>query len=180
MIFSSLDLPLFCLSFTEKRRSPSEGTLDWHPASQNSQLEPFQVWEVHSCQDALDYNTGRATGRQMLLLRLHQAPSSETSVLVSLRQCGNLVFAQCLMKPKCLEVSCFFPCFSLSFANLDLHVDMRPGQKKGISLSCCNSQASKHFHLASAPASFCGAQHHKETPALDIFLPTAPYLWTLL
>lgn len=180
MIFSSLDLPLFCLSFTEKRRSPSEGTLDWHPASQNSQLEPFQVWEVHSCQDALDYNTGRATGRQMLLLRLHQAPSSETSVLFSLRQCGNLVFAQCLMKPKCLEVSCFFPCFSLSFANLDLHVDMRPGQKKGISLSCCNSRASKHFHLAPAPASLCGAQHHKETPALDIFLPTAPYLWTLL
>lgn len=180
MIFSSLDLPLFCLSFTEKRRSPSEGTLDWHPASQNSQLEPFQVWEVHSCQGALDYNTGRATGRQMLLLRLHQAPSSKTSVLVSLRQYGNLVFAQCLMKPKCLEVSRFFPCFSLSFASLDLHVEVRPGQKKGISLSCCNSRASKHFHLAPAPASLCGAQHHKETPALDIFLPTAPYLWTLL
>lgn len=100
--------------------------MDWHPARQRSQLEPFQVWEVHSCQDARDYNTGRATGRQMLLLRLHQAPSSKTLVLFSLRQCGNLVFAQCLMKPKCLEVSCcFFPCFSLSFTNLDLHVDVK-------------------------------------------------------
>lgn len=107
MIFLSLDLPLFCLSFTEKRQSPGEGTLDWHPASPNSQLEPFQVWEAHSCQEAPDYNTGRATGRQMLLLRLHQALSSKTSVLFSLRQCGNLVFAQCLMKPKCLQVSCF-------------------------------------------------------------------------
>lgn len=50
-------------------------------------------------------------------------------------------------------------------------------EKRGASLSCCNSQTPEHFHLDSAPASLCGVQQHKETPALDILLPTATYLW---
>lgn len=66
----------------------------------------------------------------MLPLQLHQALSSKRSVLFSLRQCGNSVFAQCLMKPECLEISCFFPSCSLNFSNLGLHVAMNPGQKK--------------------------------------------------
>lgn len=130
VIFSSLELPFFCLPFTENRQSTSEDSWDWHLANQNSQLETFQVQEVHSCQDALDYNTGRATDRQMLLLQLHQALSSKRSVLFSLRQCGNLVFASCLMKPKCWEISSFFPSFSLNFSNLSLCVDMKPRQNK--------------------------------------------------
>lgn len=125
------------------------------------------MWEVHSCQDALDYNTGRATDRQMPLLQLDQALSSKRSVLFSLSQCGNFVFAQCLMKPKCLEISCCFS--SLNFSDLSLHVDMQPGQKKE-GLPC---QACKYFHLVPAPASLCGVQYHKEAPALDIPLPTA-------
>lgn len=109
----------------------------------------------------------------MLPLQLHQALSSKRSVLFSLRQCGNSVFAQCLMKPECLEISCFFPSFSLSFSNLGLHVDM----KRGFLVILQQPSLQKHFHLAPAPASLCGVQHHKETPAPDIFLPTATYLW---
>lgn len=83
------------------------------------------------------------------------------------------------MKPKCLEISCFFPSLSLNFSILGFHVDMKPGQKKeGFP---CYIATAKPSSTSTWPLllllALCGARHHKETPALDIFLPTATYLW---
>lgn len=54
---------------------------------------------------------------------------------------------------------------------------MKLGQKKeGLPCHIGSAKPPKHFHVATAPDSLSEVQHHKETPALDVFLPTATYL----
>jgi len=60
-------------------------------------------------------------------------------------------------------------------------VHKKSGQKKrGASLPYFSSQSNHFLLAAAAPASLSGVQHHKETPALDIFLPTATCLGSFM